>query len=152
MGGYVALNTAYQYPEKVNKIVTLGTKFNWDTISTRKEVAMLNPEKIEEKVPNYGQKLHSEHFPLDWKTVVKKTASMMIALSEGKCLKNDNFVQLYHEVVIGIGNLDKMVSYDESKLISSLLPNGKLVTLDGVPHPIDKIDVEKLALYIQNSC
>src|SRR5690349_11963886 len=30
MGGYVAMYLAKYHPERVNKIITLATKFNWD--------------------------------------------------------------------------------------------------------------------------
>src|SRR5690349_7993403 len=33
MGGYVALWLAKQYPERVGKIITLGTKFDWSVES-----------------------------------------------------------------------------------------------------------------------
>jgi pimeloyl-ACP methyl ester carboxylesterase len=51
MGGYVALKTAVLHPGRIEAIVTLGTKFHWDPENASNEVRMLNPEKIEEKVP-----------------------------------------------------------------------------------------------------
>ncbi|MEO0403965.1 MAG: alpha/beta hydrolase, partial [Bacteroidota bacterium] len=46
MGGYVALNLASKQPKKVERIVTYGTKFNWSTETSAKEVKMLNPHMI----------------------------------------------------------------------------------------------------------
>ncbi|NRA47992.1 MAG: alpha/beta hydrolase, partial [Phaeodactylibacter sp.] len=51
MGGYVTLNTALKLPGRISKITTLGTKFDWSLESAEKEIKMLNPEKVEEKVP-----------------------------------------------------------------------------------------------------
>ena len=47
MGGYVGLNTALNFPDRINSIVTLGTKFDWSIESASKEIKMLNPEIIE---------------------------------------------------------------------------------------------------------
>lgn len=42
-----------------------------------------------------------------------------------------------------------MVSYEESKYTSELLPNSKLIKLEGIEHPIAKIRPEDLIDYIQ---
>ena len=87
MGGYVALKTAQTRPDLINKIFTLGTKFNWSPESAAKEVKMLNPDKIEEKVPAFAKALQERHSPGDWKVVLRKTSEMMIDLGHRSCLK-----------------------------------------------------------------
>ena len=148
MGGYVALHLALHHPDKIKKIVTLGTKFQWDPESAQKEVRMLNPAKIEEKVPHFAKALEKIHAPGDWKEVMEKTAKMMIGMAEGAKLTDDDLKKIGHEAVIGIGSLDNMVTSAESEHAASLLPNAHLVKLEGVPHPIEKVDVEVLAAYI----
>jgi len=151
MGGYVALNTSLKIPEKINKIITLGTKFKWDMESAEREVKMLDPIKIEEKFPYFAEKLKKEHYPLDWKVVMENTAKMMIRMAKGDKLKDSDFKRIAQSVVIGIGDLDNMVSYEESEYVSMLLPNSKLVKLEGVKHPIDKIGVDELINYIKSN-
>jgi len=151
MGGYVALNSALEYPNRINKIVTLGTKFEWSPESALKEIKMLNPEKIEEKIPQFAEKLKKEHSSENWKEVVNKTSQLMKGLSEGKAITNDDFKKINHEVTIGIGKLDTMVSIKESEMVCNFLPNGKIAILEGVPHPIDKIDAQQLAKFIRES-
>lgn len=150
MGGYVALKTALLHPEKIDSILTLGTKFDWTIEAATKEVKMLNPEKIEEKVPQFADKLKKEHPAHDWKEVVKKTAQMMMGLAEGEKLKEEEIKQIQHKAIIGIGELDKMVTYDESKKAANLLPNGKLVMLAEVKHPIDKVEPTQLISFIEH--
>ncbi|MBW1296312.1 alpha/beta fold hydrolase [Aquimarina litoralis] len=149
MGGYVALNAALKTPEKIKKVLTLGTKFEWNMESAEKEVKMLNPIKIEEKIPHYAEKLRQEHNPQDWKKIMTKTAIMMMNMAKGAKLMDSDFKKINQEVTIGIGSLDNMVSYEESKYVSDLLPNSKLVKLDGVKHPIDKIETNQLINYIR---
>ena len=145
MGGYVALVLAKKHPEKVGKIMTLGTKFDWTPETSAKEVKMLNPEKIEEKVPKFAAMLQKRHHPLNWKEVLRKTAQMMLDLGNGKALQLFDFEEISHEVVVGIGSEDNMVTMEESREISEKLPNGKMEIFQKFPHPIEKVDFEKLS-------
>jgi hypothetical protein len=38
---------AKNYPEKINRLITLATKFHWDEIIAAKEVKILNAEAME---------------------------------------------------------------------------------------------------------
>ncbi|MDF1868284.1 MAG: alpha/beta hydrolase [Saprospiraceae bacterium] len=149
MGGYVALVLARNHPESVQKIMTLGTKFDWTPESAAKEVKMLNPEKIEEKVPKFADMLQKRHKPLDWKEVLQNTAQMMLDLGNGKALKLEDFDCISHEVLIGLGSKDNMVTLEESQLITDQLSNGKLKTFEGFPHPVEQVDFQKLSDQIE---
>ena len=148
MGGYVALNAALHHPEKIKRIVTLGTKLDWSKESAPKEIKMLNPEIIEAKVPHFADKLKAEHAPQDWKNVMSKTARLMHGMADGKKLFDKDFEAIQHAVTIGIGDADKMVSLKESQHVANLLPHAILKVLEGIEHPIDKIDPERIASYI----
>lgn len=150
MGGYVALKLALMHPEKVFQICTLGTKFDWSKEAAEKEVKMLNPEIIESKVPKFAARLNELHQPENWKNLMHKTAKMMLELANGKALTHIHFSKINHKVSIGIGSNDQMVSLKESEEVANALPNGKLVQLKGVPHPIDLIDARILNQYIEN--
>lgn len=145
MGGYVALNLAKQHPDLVDKIMILGTKFNWTPENAEKEIKMLNPAKIEEKVPAFAKQLASIHTSNDWKGVMRRTANMMLALGAGEKLTMAELAQIKQQVLIGIGGADKMVSIEESQESSTVLPNGQLRIIEGFPHPIDRVNVEQLA-------
>jgi len=61
MGGYVALKAAANGLYNIQQILTLGTKFNWSTEAAEKEVKMLNPEKMAQKIPHYVNYLKQLH-------------------------------------------------------------------------------------------
>ena len=83
MGGYVAVWLAHQHTHKrVGKVVTLGTKFDWDPDSAKLEAGKVNPEKIAEKIPAFARILEHRHAPNDWKLLLRQTASMMVALGD----------------------------------------------------------------------
>ncbi|MDA9773676.1 alpha/beta hydrolase, partial [Saprospiraceae bacterium] len=149
MGGYVALNLANHSPSLVSKIMTLGTKFDWSKESSKKEIKMLNPSLILEKVPAYAEALKVVHSANSWKDVVNKTAQMMLNMGNGERLEDVILESIPHEVLIGIGNKDRMVSIEESDRCAKLLPNGNLKVIDNFVHPLDKIDAKELATIIE---
>jgi len=148
MGGYVALKLALQHPDRIEKVTTLGTKFNWDLETAEKEVSLLNPDKVEDKIPHYAAQLWRLHQPQDWKQVMNKTADMMMNMANGAKLSEDDFNQIQQKVTLGWGSEDQMVTLQESEEIAKLLPNGTLITLDGIKHPIESVPVEELMRYI----
>lgn len=150
MGGYVALNVAKKRPELIAKIVTLGTKFNWSPEIAQKEIRMLNPMLIEEKVPKFAASLDKLHKPEDWKNIMNKTADLMLGLGNGNGLQDNDFSSINHPVVIGLGGDDKMVTREESERIVNLLPNGSFHLVQSIPHPIEMIKTAVLVDYINN--
>jgi pimeloyl-ACP methyl ester carboxylesterase len=145
MGGYVALNLALKFPEKMNKIFTLGTKMQWNPQIAAKEIKMLNPEIIEAKVPQFAAILQKRHAPNNWKKLLIQTAQMMTGLGNGKAIQLNDFSKIKHHIVIGIGALDSMVSLQESSEVADQLPNGKIKVFEGFKHPIEQTDAKVLA-------
>jgi pimeloyl-ACP methyl ester carboxylesterase len=149
MGGYVALYLAAYYPERINKIFTLATKFDWTEATSEKEAAMLDPEKISEKVPAFATALEKVHAPQDWKKVLEKTAAMLLNLGRAPALTEKECTQIKIPVTIGIGEQDKMVSIDETKQTVSRIKNAKLLQLPDTPHAFEKVNHEMLANFIK---
>lgn len=147
MGGYAALYFAKHHEEKVGKIVCLGTKLKWNPEIAKNEIRSLDPEKIEEKVPKFAAMLHGNH--QNWKQVVKKTADMMIGLGDNKGIAWTDFREIFMEVLLCIGENDKMVSLDETKAVADTLPNGAWRCVSNMPHAIEKVDSDTLANLIE---
>ena len=150
MGGYVALYIARHYPGKINKIFTTATKFDWNDESSIKESRLLNPEKIEEKIPKFAEELKHRHSPEDWKIVLNKTAEMMINLGKNPLLKDEDLHRIENKVRVSVGDRDSMVSIEETKEVYKKLKNGSLLVLPDTPHPIEKISLDRLTYEIVN--
>lgn len=144
MGGYVALRLAYKFPDLLGDIITLGTKFNWTPETAAKEADMLNPKKIEEKVPAFAVSLKKLHAPNDWEELLVKTADMLKALGQEPLLTEKELGEIQNKVTICLGDKDNMVTREESENAAEHLPNGKFVLLENTPHPIEKVAVEKI--------
>lgn len=149
MGGYVALNLAKLYPKRVGRIFTLATKFAWSAETAAKEVKMLNPIAIENKVPAFAKALEERHTPQDWKVHLAKTAELMLNLGNGAALSAREFSTIQHPVVITVGSKDRMVGQKESETIANAIPNARFELLEGVPHPIEKVDLALISKKIK---
>ena len=150
MGGYVALYLARNFPEKVNKIFTTASKFKWEEADAIKESRLLNPEKIIEKVPSFADKLSRLHYPENWKTVLEKTAEMMINLGRDPVLKDEDFSKIENEILLSVGDRDNMVSAEETIHVYRLLKKSQLYIIPDSGHPIEKISADKLSAEIKS--
>ena len=148
MGGYVALYLAWKHPDRVEKIATLGTKFDWTPDTAARETARLEPEKIAAKVPAFAQLLADRHAPADWQTVLRQTAGLLRGLGDAPPLGPDAFRAIACPVRIGLGDEDNMVTADESRAAATLLPHGAFEVLAGTKHPFEQVDVEQVAAWL----
>ncbi len=144
MGGYVALYLAAEHPGLLGRIITLGTKFHWTPEAAAKEVRMLNPDIIEEKVPKFAQYLAQLHGADLWKENMRNTAQLMLDLGNNELLAN-RFASIQNPCFIGLGERDVMVPLEETQNAVNKLPNASFFSLTDTEHPIGKVDVELLA-------
>lgn len=140
MGGYAALYFASKYPERVKQIMTLNTKFNWNPESSQKETALLNAEKIKEKVPQYAQALMHEHGENNWENVLLQTKYMMLALGDKPVLDDNTLHKIQCNVLIGVGDRDNTATIIENIEVYKTLANAQLLVLPNTPHPFNKIN------------
>jgi pimeloyl-ACP methyl ester carboxylesterase len=147
MGGYVALWLAHQHPSFVNRIITLGTKFDWSPESAAHEIKKLDPEKIELKVPAFARILQHRHAPNNWKELIHRTASMMSQLGESPLLTEEIFKSITQPVTILLGDQDDMADRNYSEEVSKWLPDSEFHVLENTPHPIEKVKIELLLKY-----
>lgn len=145
MGGYVALYTELQYPGTLFSVYTYGTKFKWDKEIAEKESKMLNADKIAEKLPAFANELALRHGEENWKSVLDKTAQMMLKMGEDSPIKDEDFSKINIPVIISWGDADKMVSKEESVNVKNQLSNGFFKTYTNWPHLIEKINFKALA-------
>ncbi|MGK6344347.1 alpha/beta fold hydrolase [Chryseobacterium sp. DT-3] len=138
MGGYTALCCALRYPERINSIMTLGTKFDWTEEQALKESKMLDPEAILLKVPKYAEQLENQH-GTKWKHLLPAIAKMMVALGKNPPLNENSLWAISIPVQIMAGDKDNMVSIEESISVYRSIPNAKLAILPDTKHPMEKV-------------
>jgi esterase/lipase len=144
MGGYVALNLAQQEPGLINKIITLGTKFNWTNEIAAKETSMLDPSVIKEKVPKFAKVLEQKHND-GWEELLVRTAGLMNDIAASQYLNTTSFAGIKVPVLIGLADRDKMVSYEETAQVYKTLPNAGMYMLPHTQHPIETVNASLLS-------
>jgi pimeloyl-ACP methyl ester carboxylesterase len=147
MGGYVAMYLAKHFPERINKIITLATKFYWDETIAAKETAVLDAAAIEAKVPAFAKALEQRHG--NWKELLKRTADMLTALGKDNTLKPDDYSSINTPTLVLLGDRDKMITLEETLAVYKSLPNAQLGILPDTSHPFEKVDTEQLVFFIK---
>lgn len=150
MGGYVGLYLAKHYPERVRKILTVATKLAWDVSTSQKEVKMLDPKKISEKIPKFAEILKQRHAPASWELVLEKTAQMMLVMGERPPLTDEDFNSISHIVQLAVGDGDTMVSLEETIHVCRELKDAGFTVLPDTPHPIEQMNVQLLVTTVEN--
>lgn len=150
MGGYVGMYLARHQPDKVEKLVTLATKYHWNEEIAGKEIQMLNADKIVQKLPAFAESLRKMHEPADWKQLLAKTAQMMVDMGADNPLTLDDYPLVTVPTMVLLGDRDKMVSLDETLAVYKSLPGAQMGMLPNTSHPIDQVDAGILSFMIRN--
>lgn len=138
LGGYVAMLFARQYPKRVKRLATLGTKYLWDTEGAAREVRLLDPEKIKAKVPAFARTLEARH-TAGWEIVLAKTQEMLMALGQAPVLTMDDFAALQQRLRLMIGDKDTMAGIEDSLRVYRVLPKAEFEVLPDSPHPLEQV-------------
>lgn len=149
MGGYVAFWLAKNYPGKVEKIVTLATKFYWDEETATREIKMLHAGKIEEKLPAFAQALQKRHQPNDWKELLDKTREMLTEMGSRNPLQLSDYADINIPCRLTIGDKDRMVGLEETLNVFKALPKAEMAMLPNTQHPIEQANIEALSFLIK---
>lgn len=146
MGGYVALAFALAHPGRVTTITTLGTKFDWTPGIARDAAAFLDAGTLRAKAPAFTDTLRARHAGAGgWEGMLQRTAAFLTRLGEHAPLDEDALARIHHRVRIMVGDRDRDVSVEESAAAYRRLPSGELMVLPRTPHPIEQVDVYRLA-------
>ena len=140
---YFAYSLAKDDSEILGDIMSLGTKLKWDPLIAKLEAGKMNPDKIEEKVPEYGEYLNSLH--VNWKETMNKTVSLMIDLGDGAALTFEDFGKIKNNCFIGLGDMDEMVSCQETIDVEAALLHSTYYKLPKSRHPLSQLNFELLA-------
>jgi pimeloyl-ACP methyl ester carboxylesterase len=145
MGGYAALLSALLVPGPIRSITTLGTKFNWNPDTVGAETRMLDPAKIQEKVPQFAAELERTHAPTPWPEVLEATAAMLRELAANPPLTAESLATITIPVQVLVGELDKTADVDASKQYAAYLPHATFEIIMNTPHPLERVNPDFLA-------
>jgi len=149
MGGYVAMYLAKNLSKKVESVITLATKFQWDKEIAARECKMLDATAIEQKIPAFANQLQQRHSPNDWKMLLEKTSQLLQGLGKKNELTENDYRSIQTPILLLLGDRDKMVTMEETFAAYKALPNAQLGILPGTPHQFESVDQNLLASIIK---
>lgn len=150
MGGYVALAYAAAVPGNVAAVMTLATKFDWTPETAAKEVAMLQPDIIVQKVPKFADALAALHGVAGWKILMTAVGGMLLRLGQGSLLTGTVMAAMETRVQLMVGDKDMMVTVQETVEAAGLIPGAALAVVPATAHPFEKADRELLLLLMKH--
>lgn len=145
MGGYVGLYLAAQKEQLLGKIATLATKFDWTPEGAKKESAMLDPDTLQQKVPQFAEALQKRHGAGQWIQLLMKTTGMMDEMAAHPPLHQTLYNNIQLPVLLGIGDKDSMVTLEETRSVWAQLPKANMYMLPATKHPLETVSTELLA-------
>ncbi len=143
LGGYVALRLALAFKDRVKAVMTFGTIFDWHPEQAQKQIAMINPVKIKEKVPVFAEHLHKSHGE-KWPKVLTQTHGLLKQLGDKPLLDSDNLKEIKANCLITVGDRDALVSIEESVITYKSIPNAQLAVYPLTGHPFEKAPHDKI--------
>lgn len=141
LGGYVASMLAHEHPERVGRVITLGTKFLWDEATAQQAAKMMDVEIIKAKVPRFAESLAQIHTATAWETVVQQSAEMLFANAAVGGLSVAYMAEIAVPIRIMIGDRDDIADLRESYQLYQALQQGEFAVLPNTPHPFQKVDL-----------
>ena len=149
MGGYAALYASAAGLINAGRIFTLATKFEWNEDIAAREAKMLDAEKIKQKVPAFAEELAARHGH-KWEALLGMTREMMFELGRNNLLNTEMLAGVKNEVLVSIGDRDKMVSLEETIAAYRAIESARLLVIPDTSHPFETVHIERLGKEMQH--
>ena len=145
LGGYVALQLAEARPALVSRVATLAMKLAWTPEISAQMRRQFDPATIRARAPRVADALAALHTGMGWEHLLPATSTMLDDLGARPRLTRDVFARITHPVRLGIGDRDTMVTIEETLDAYRALPGGELEVLPATPHPMERVDLDRLS-------
>ncbi len=149
LGGYLGVYMCLKYPDRINKVFTLGTKWHWTSDIAAQEINLLNPENMVLKIPAFAAKLLKDH-GTNWEYLVQAMATLIRDLGNHNYLAPEKITPVEQGVRIGLGDRDNMVTFEESFNTFIALKHSEFQVFPNTPHPFNKFNLLELGLSVRN--
>ena len=144
MGGYVALLYAAKHPERVESVVTVGTKLLWTEEGLQKELRMLDPDAMLAKVPAFARILAEAHGEDRWRDVVKAIAKSMTDLAHAPLLTPEVCSRIQCHVMLCVGDGDTTAIPHDTRIFASGLQRANVHVFRNTRHSFEDVDLDEL--------
>lgn len=143
-GGLIALNLARNHPERVRGIVSLATKYVFDSATIGHFTHLLQVPRLI-GLPHRREHLTKVHYPNDWRKLVEALHGFFSALAIQPPLSDADLRAIHCPTLVLSGARDQLVSAAETQALARSLRRARLAMFDGIAHPVTAIPVAGLA-------
>ena len=144
MGGYAALLYAARHPERVESVVTVGTKLFWTDEGLQKELRRLDPDAMVAKVPAFVELLAETHGRERWRGLVNAIAQSMSKLAAAPLLTPEVCARIQCQVLLCVGDGDTTAVPHDTRVFASGLQHANVHVLHDTRHPFEEVDLDAL--------
>lgn len=138
LGGYLALMLHLGEPPRTPTLLLHATKFYWTGEAVARMRQQLDPDTIAEKAPGYASQLASEHGGGRWRNLVRQAGDLIAQLGESG-LTEGMIRRVQAPALVSVGDRDELIPLQEAQRLSRALPEGQLLVLPGVRHPLASV-------------
>ena len=137
MGGYCATLCEKLKPNTFEKVITLGTKWEWSPEIAQKETSKLDLGFLKEKAPAFIERMIAYHGEERLENLFSSVRNLMIDL--GKKAPLPNLEEISIPIEIYRGDSDRMVSEEESVNFASSNSLAKYIQLPETKHAYEDV-------------
>lgn len=140
MGGYIGLYTSIKSPNLIDKIIALGTKLDWDENIASREIKQIDLLSNLPQEHPFIQQLINLHGQNSFQNCFVSIKNLMHELGKRKPLNTHILKLIQSKVLFIIGDLDTMVSLEETQKISTQIKHAELICLPETKHPFERVN------------
>jgi pimeloyl-ACP methyl ester carboxylesterase len=148
LGGYLGLMLHLHQPRRVPTLLMHATKFYWNEEAISRMRRQLEPDTLAEKVPGYATQLATDHGANRWRNLVRLAGDLVAELGQSG-LTEGMVHRAQIPVLVSVGDRDELIPLAEAQRLSRVFPNGKLLVLPGVQHPLASVPAVPLLPLMQ---
>ncbi|MDJ0753326.1 MAG: alpha/beta hydrolase [Ardenticatenaceae bacterium] len=148
IGGYIALQTAMQFPRRIKTLHMHSTKPTWSQDSLDRVRPQLDPDLLSRNAPNYATHLAQEHGASRWRALARESFDLIAYISENR-LPDQYLGQVKIPVLVSVGDRDEVVSIPDAARLVFRLPNAGLLVLPQTRRPLPTVELIPLLPMMQ---
>ena len=141
--GVVALHLAAAHPQRVTAVITLGTRWVYDTRSIAHATHLLQEARLS-NLPQRAEQLARTHHPNDWRVLARTLSQMYRQFAQARALPAEVLSRVACPCLVMTGTTDPIASVDETVALHRSLPRSTAATFDGSAHPPERVPMGDL--------
>ncbi len=140
MGGSVALNAAYTYPDRFDRLSIHAHNVQWSELERDTMVGTMQ-SALDDPMSFWSKRLSQTHGAAHWRDLVERMIAFTTALPK-KRFAVEELETIEHPTLVSTGDRDHFFGLGHSLMLHAALPNASLAVVPGSGHTIQTVTPE----------